>query len=65
MYVVYNNYVIVILKYCTCVCNYGCKVWVTTKGDDKKLITFKRKVLRRIYGPYYSTSIQQRSKESI
>jgi len=38
---------------------YGCDAWAATRGDDKKLITFERKVLRRIYGPYYDTSTQQ------
>lgn len=28
-------------------------------GDDKKLMSFKRKVLRRIYDIYYITSTQQ------
>jgi len=31
-----------------------CETWATTKGDKKKLLTFKRKALRKIYGlwPY-------------
>jgi len=29
---------------------YGCETWSTTKGDEIELLTFERKVLRRIYG---------------
>lgn len=33
------------------VLSYGCETWSVTKGDEEKLLTFERKVLRRIYGP--------------
>jgi hypothetical protein len=33
------------------VLSYGCKTWSVTKKDEEKLLTFERKVLRRIYGP--------------
>jgi len=47
------------ITYIRPILTYGCEAWATTKGNDKKLITFDRKVLRRIYGPYYNTSTQQ------
>lgn len=34
---------------------HGIVTWSTTKGDETKLLVFKRKVLRRIYGPIYNT----------
>jgi len=30
---------------------YTCGAWVSTKSDEKRLLTFERKILRRIYGP--------------
>lgn len=30
--------------------SYKCKMWSITKGDEEKLMTFKEKILRRIYG---------------
>jgi len=30
---------------------YACKTWFTTHGDEEKLLTFERKVLRKIHGP--------------
>jgi len=30
---------------------YACETWSTTQGDEEKLLTFKRKVLRTIHGP--------------
>lgn len=33
------------------VLSYGCETWLVTKGDEEKLLTFERKILRRIYGP--------------
>lgn len=30
---------------------YGCETWSTTRADERRLLTFERKVLRRIYGP--------------
>jgi len=30
---------------------YACETWSTTQGDEEKLLTFERKVLRKIYGP--------------
>lgn len=33
------------------VLTYGCETWSVAKGDEEKMNIFKRKVLRRIYGP--------------
>jgi len=30
---------------------YACGAWATTMTDEKRLATFERKVLRRIFGP--------------
>lgn len=30
---------------------YACKTWSKTKEDEEKLLTFERKVLRKIHGP--------------
>jgi len=30
---------------------YACETWSTTQGDEEKLLTFEKKVLRKIYGP--------------
>lgn len=30
---------------------YACGAWASTKSDEKKLLLFERKILRRIYGP--------------
>ncbi|KAL4141519.1 hypothetical protein QTP88_004148 [Uroleucon formosanum] len=30
---------------------YACETWSTTQGNEEKLLTFERKVLRKIYGP--------------
>jgi hypothetical protein len=29
---------------------YGCETWSTAQGDENKLLTFDRKILRKIYG---------------
>lgn len=33
------------------VLTYGRETWQVTKGDEEKMNTFDRRVLRRIYGP--------------
>ncbi|CAH1731863.1 unnamed protein product [Aphis gossypii] len=33
---------------------YACETWSITKGDERKLIIFERKVLRNIYGPRFN-----------
>jgi hypothetical protein len=33
------------------VLSYGCETWSVTNGDEEKLMTFERKILRCIYGP--------------
>jgi len=30
---------------------YACETWSTTQGDEEKLLTFEKKVLRKMYGP--------------
>lgn len=30
---------------------YGCETWSTTKGDEGKLPSLERKILRKTYGP--------------
>ncbi|KAE9545357.1 hypothetical protein AGLY_000900 [Aphis glycines] len=30
---------------------YACEAWASTKSDEKRLLLFERKILRRIYGP--------------
>ncbi|KAF0772561.1 Reverse transcriptase domain-containing protein [Aphis craccivora] len=30
---------------------YACETWASTKGDEEKLSSFERKILRKIYGP--------------
>jgi hypothetical protein len=30
---------------------YGCESWSLTKNEENKIKTFKRKILRKIYGP--------------
>jgi len=30
---------------------YGCEVWTLRKSDQNRLLIFKRKILRRIFGP--------------
>jgi len=30
---------------------YACEAWSITQGDEEKLLTFERKVLRKIHGP--------------
>ncbi|KAL4085250.1 hypothetical protein QTP88_027109 [Uroleucon formosanum] len=43
---------------------YGCETWSTTKGDETKLLTFERKVLRKVYGPIYNTETGQYEKRT-
>ncbi|CAG9837638.1 unnamed protein product [Diabrotica balteata] len=31
---------------------YGCETWTLTKETERKLRCFKRKILRRVFGPY-------------
>lgn len=38
---------------------YACAIWSTTKGDEEKLRTFERKILRGIHDPVFNTEIQQ------
>ncbi|XP_026807777.1 uncharacterized protein LOC113550244 [Rhopalosiphum maidis] len=47
------------ISYLRLIVMYGCKTWSTTKGDETKLLTFERKVLRRIYGLIYNTETGQ------
>lgn len=43
------------ISYLLSIVMYGCETWSTTKGDETKVLTFERKVLRRIYGAIYNT----------
>jgi hypothetical protein len=33
--------------------SYGVEAWTMTKKDEKALLVFERKIVRRIYGPKY------------
>ncbi|XP_025412526.1 uncharacterized protein LOC112684995 [Sipha flava] len=45
---------------------YGCETWSTTQDDENKLLTFERKILRKIYGPILnpSTGVYERRKNA-
>ncbi|KAL4154352.1 hypothetical protein QTP88_000231 [Uroleucon formosanum] len=45
---------------------YGCETWSTTQGDENKLLTFERKILRKIYGPILNpnTGVYERRKNA-
>lgn len=36
---------------------YACETWSTTKGYNRKLAIWKRKILRNIYGPVYNSEL--------
>lgn len=38
---------------------YACGAWASTKADEKKLMTFETKILRRIFGPKKDTENNQ------
>jgi len=42
------------------VLTYACKTWSTTRGDEKKIAFFERRVLRRIYGPIIENEVYRR-----
>jgi hypothetical protein len=39
------------ITYLRPIATYACKTWASTKGDEEKLSTFERKMLKKIYGP--------------
>lgn len=43
---------------------YGCEIWSMKQGDENKLLTFERKVIRKIYGPVLNpiTNLYERRK---
>ncbi|VVC34969.1 Hypothetical protein CINCED_3A012587 [Cinara cedri] len=47
----YHNYLRPIITYAS-------ETWPLTKGDGKRLMTFERKVLRKIYGPKFNAESQ-------
>jgi len=47
------------ISYVRPVLSYACATWATMKGDEEKLLRFKRKILRKIHGPIYSQEEQK------
>ncbi|KAL4113957.1 hypothetical protein QTP88_017503 [Uroleucon formosanum] len=41
------------ITYLRPIATYACETWASTKGDEEKLSSFERKMLRKIYGPVY------------
>jgi hypothetical protein len=39
------------------IATYACETWESTKGDEEKLSSFERKILRKIYRPVYNVNI--------
>jgi len=42
------------ISYIRPVFTYACATWASIRGNDEKLRLFKRKVLRKIYGPIFN-----------
>jgi sorting nexin-29 len=47
------------ISYIRPVLTYACATWITTKGDDEKLLLFERKILRKIYGSVFNYAEQK------
>lgn len=45
------------ITYLRPIATYACETWVNTKGDEEKLSSFERKILRKIYGPVYNVNL--------
>lgn len=43
---------------------YACETWPMTKGDEDKLATLERRILRRIFGPKINNMTQQYEKRN-
>lgn len=46
---------------------YTCDTWFSTQEDEKRLQSFERKILKKIYGPVYYNSLEsfQRTNENL
>ena len=47
---------------------YACETWSSTQGDEERLQSFERKILRKVYGPVYNNdleSFQRRTNENL
>jgi len=55
----YESKKILYTSYIRPILTYGCETWSTTKGNHQSLITFERKILRKIYGPLYNRETEQ------
>uniref|UniRef100_A0A2S2P1X9 Uncharacterized protein n=1 Tax=Schizaphis graminum TaxID=13262 RepID=A0A2S2P1X9_SCHGA len=44
------------ITYLLTVTTYAYETWASTKGDEEKLSSFERKILRKIYGPEYNVN---------
>ncbi|CAN0588720.1 unnamed protein product, partial [Ectocarpus sp. 12 AP-2014] len=56
------------LCYLRPVLTYGCETWPLTKRDANRLATFERKVLRKVYGPFFNpvtSSFERRHNEDL
>ncbi|VVC27522.1 Hypothetical protein CINCED_3A024446 [Cinara cedri] len=43
---------------------YACETWPTTKGDEEKLATLERRILRRIFEPKINNTTRQYEKRN-
>ena len=46
------------------VMSYGAEAWTLTKKEEQAVLSFERKIFRRIYGPKYENGEMEKSDES-